>query len=104
MTTCDLEGFFCKTHQCGARDGDLKLCMKEGCPHCGAGKPKMSGRKYRQTVEAHSKAQAAVIRWEAKLGTALSRLQAARAEERKLKTKLEKAERDGIEPETEEAS
>lgn len=103
MISCDLKGFYCETHKCGANtEGELVLCLKEGCPHCGAGKPKMSGRKYRQTVEFHGRAQEAVLRWEAKLGTALTRLQAARAEERKLKAKLERAERDGIEPEAEE--
>jgi hypothetical protein len=105
MISCDLKGFYCESHKCGANaEGELVLCLKEGCPHCGAGPAKMSGKKYRQTVELHGRAQEAVIRWEAKPGTALSRLQAARAEERKLKTKLEKAERDGVIPETEEQS
>jgi hypothetical protein len=103
MMTCDLEGFFCKTHKCGAVEGgELKLCLKEGCPHCGAPKKKMTGRTYRRLVEEHGRAQEAVIRWEDKLGRALSRLQAARGDERKLRLRLEKAEREGVTPEAEE--
>jgi hypothetical protein len=105
MITCDLEGFFCKTHQCGAVNGggELKLCLKEGCPHCGAPKKKISGRTYKRLVVEHSQAQEAVIRWEDKLGRALSKLQAARKVERSIRLRLEKAEREGVEPEAEEA-
>jgi len=103
MITCDLEGFFCKTHQCGAlAGGEMKLCCKEGCPHCGAGPSKMSGRKYRRLVEEHSRAQAAALRWEAKLDRALTGLKSARVEVKKLQARLEKAEREGVEPEAEE--
>lgn len=104
MADCKLEGFFCASHGCGMTpEGELKLCMKEGCPHCGKPKRKLSGKAYRRLVEDHGRAQAAVLRWEDKLGRTLSRLQTARAEERKLRLKMEKAERDGVEPEAEEA-
>ncbi len=103
MTTCDLEGFFCKTHQCGALPGgEIKLCFKEDCPHCGKGSSKISGRKYRRLVEEHGRAQATALRWEAKLDRALTGLKSARVEVKKLQARLEKAEREGVEPEAEE--
>ena len=103
MISCKLEGFYCTTHQCGAvADGELKLCLKKDCPHCGAPKKQISGRTYRRLVGEHGAAQEAVIRWEEKLGRALTRLQAARKAERSLKLRLEKAEREGVVPEAEE--
>jgi hypothetical protein len=104
MADCKLEGFYCTTHKCGAKaGGELDLCMKEGCPHCGKGKRKMTGRTYRRLVVEHAQAQAAALRWEEKLSRAMTRLQAARKAEKSLRLRLEKAEQDGVEPEAEEA-
>lgn len=104
MADCKLEGFYCTSHKCGMdKDGELHLCFKEGCPHCGKGTAKVSGRKYKRLVAEHGLAQEAILRWEDKLGRALTRLQAARKAERSLKLRLEKAEREGVEPEVEEA-
>jgi DNA repair exonuclease SbcCD ATPase subunit len=103
MISCELEGFYCKSHSCGMlAGGELSLCLKEGCPHCGKGVQKISGRKYKRLVEEHGRAQAAALRWEVKLDRALTGLKSARVEVKKLQARLEKAEREGVEPEAEE--
>jgi hypothetical protein len=109
MSDCNFESehgpFYCATHGCGIQmpGGAIYRCLQAGCPHCRTpGKKLMTGAQYNRLIKEHGESLEAVIRWEDKLGRVLGGLQRVRLTERRLRLKLEKAEREGLESEPEE--